>query len=263
MALPPLPPLARISTLHSNRRSNPQQNGQFKFVTQDTRDLQKPEVNFLKTATEDDRTELNGTNGSLGIRQQNNGIISMALPAPKKNLPHKKRITKKLRNINQQDEQMQSNIAIHQSKQMHQTSQQMQSTQAALHYQNQQQAQDLNEFQQQLQAHEVQSLQQHSQIIQQTGQNENKSSLYTNQMDNLMIVQQFPAINSNSQVKVKPLITLQSAQNTYSCELCGNQSRNQYEFFAHLKSHYEPTASERSQKQDDSLNVSNEGVFFC
>lgn len=169
-------------------------------------------------------------------------------PAPKKNLPHKKRITKKLKSINQAEDLMQQTKQIHQASQFQQE-QPLQSTQSALQYQTQSQPQDLNGFQQQLQAHEIQALhqQQHSQIIQQTKQNESKSPLYTNQMENLMMVQQYPAA-----VKVEPLNMLQSAQSLFSCELCGSQCSNQFEFFAHLKTHYEPkTTLDCSQKQND------------
>lgn len=269
--MPPLPPLTRISNLHSNRRTNPPQNGQFKFVSQETRNLQKAESNFLKSTVEDEQIDLNRTNGNLGIQQPNNGITN-AIPAPKKNLPHKKRITKKLKHINQPEEQTQLNMQIQQNKTIQQVTQlqqpqQLQSSQTTLQYSNQQQV--LNNFQQQMQAHEIQPMHQqqqrhqHSQIIQQTKQDESKSPLYTNQMENLMVVQQYPNPTANSQVKVKPLNVLQSTQNIYSCEICGNQSRNQFEFFAHLKSHYEPkTTLEHQQKHTLNVSYSQFFVFF-
>lgn len=216
--LPPLPPLTPISKLQTARRirdlPSQQQIIQYKHVAEDRRlnaQADMIDTKYTKIHAEDiGSMPLSQTSGI--VRQCSNEAASTQ--APKKSLPHKKRITKKLKSISPTEDQ----LPIH-----------LQQT----HYQTQ-----LHPYHQQQQHHTAvislapQSHSQSSQIIQHAtavSPNGQQQLLCQNQPMSSSVITQHHSI-------------------PFSCELCGLQSNSQLDFFNHLKMHYEPSHTSESMK---------------
>lgn len=151
--------------------------------------------------------------------------------APKKNLPHKKRITKKLKSISPTDDQIRMDILDHSKYSLDLVDQY-----------------GLNEIQSQLETHQPASTpNQHQDItLHLTSNSQQPIQLTTTRHHKEPITSQYLSSNQFSehngiQLPVQPMNPVQPTH--FSCELCGMSAESQLSFYHHLKLHYEPNAS--------------------
>lgn len=237
---------------------------QFKSVsTIESMDIPKNEAILKNVCFLSDDNDVNMRQSNTKYTRQ---ISKEPTNAPKKNLPHKKRITKKLKSISPTDVEIQMQLNDQQPKYQ-------------LQLDNIEQY-GLNEFQSQLETHQQHqptsnqnvtlNLALNSQPIQLTTKEPPDTAQFLNSASYSSQTIQMPA-ESN------PVLPAPN----YSCELCGMEADSQLAFFNHLKLHYEPnvtTASSNNIKMenigcnmttnkanevDSSLNLerSNQNVF--
>lgn len=237
-SLPPLPPLTPISKLQTTRRTrdlpSQQQIIQYKHVAEDRRMNAQADIIDAKYVKihRDDVGSMPLTHTTKLIRQSSNEAANAQ--APRKSLPHKKRITKKLKSISPTTEE-QLHIQLHQA-----------------HYQTQLHSHHTAVINLTPQSHSLQSSQS-TQIIQHAA-----PVTVTANDPQLLCQNQHQAHNMSSSV-----IT-QHHSTPFECELCGLQSNTQLEFFNHLKMHYEPshlnepmkTTNHKSESDDNGLDLS-------
>lgn len=234
-SLPPLPPLTPISKLQQTTRRtrdlpSQQQIIQYKHVAEDRRLNAQTDMidstEYVKIHSEDVGSMPSGQLTKI-VRQSSNETANAQ--APKKSLPHKKRITKKLKSLGPIEGQLQIHLQqAHYQTQLHP-------------YHQQQQQQHTAVISLKPQQHSIQSSQS-SQIIQHAtptvvSSNDQQQLLCQNQLQNVSM-----GMSSSSSV-----IT-QHHSMPFACELCGFQSDSQLEFFNHLKMHYEPSHPSDSMK---------------
>lgn len=169
--------------------------------------------------------------------------------APKKNLPHKKRITKKLKSISPNLDQMQAVDATYHSHHhdlIHLQTQHEHSFSISNHQQNETLNLTLNQQPIQLTTPRVTH---HNQT---TAQNQGEymasdhfSNSHTNGLHSVQM-QQIPE-------------TITETQSRFTCEICGMQSESQLGFFHHLKLHYEPEPMSNTEKIENirGTNITN------
>lgn len=229
VVLPPLPPLTPISKLQptTTRRTRDLSLShriiEYKHVIED-HVIDGDDAKFMKMHSDD--IVLSSTSSRI-VRQN-----SFDTPnAPRKSLPHKKRITKKMKSISPTDEQLQMQL------------QQTQYQSAPMYMYEQQQQQ--------------QSTSQASQIIQHGEPSPTDTATHHLMCQNQLHVQHVPLEMDHSSPPPAPpqpssSSVIQQHQSTqFACELCGMQATSQLEFFNHLKVHYEPTNANDSMKLSD------------
>lgn len=173
--------------------------------------------------------------------------------APKKNLPHKKRITKKLKSISHSVDQMvdQTYHSQHAHDLTHIQSQHEQPTYSVS---NHQQNDSLN-------------LTMNQQPIQLTTR-VNQSTNQTEYIQSDHFASTSEATNSMHTVELQqmPITEPQSARFTcdmakFSCEICGVQTQSQLSFFNHLKLHYEPETIPQNCTKIDNVRGASDLVM--
>lgn len=252
-ALPPLPPLTPISKLQTIRRTptiEQQQTIQYKNVVHTSASLNLPKSNNIMKnvcfVTDDDEANYGQSNAKLLRQNSKEQTI-----APKKSLPHKKRITKKLKSISPNMDQMQAVDSIYQSHH------DMTHLQGKSHYEHHFSVSDH-------QQNETLNLAMNSQPIQLTTSriDHNQS---TNQTDYIPS-DQYTAANSMHAVQMQqmpidehqPNIQSTRCHARFACEICGMQAQTQLAFYHHLKLHYEPEISTNPQNCKIDENVRND-----
>lgn len=228
-SLPPLPPLTPISKLQTARRTrdlpSQQQIIQYKHVAEDrTLNAQADliDAKYAKIHSEDV--------GSLPlklVRQSSNETANAQ--APRKSLPHKKRITKKLKNICPSEEQLQTQVQqAHYETQLHSYQQQHHTDAMRL----------TTPHQHALQPSQSSRIIQHATPTTETANA--RRSLCENQLQ-----------AQNMSMGMPSSVITQHHSSPFGCELCGFQSNSQLEFFNHLKLHYEPSHSNESMATEE------------
>lgn len=243
-SLPPLPPLTPISKLQTTRRTrdlpSQQQIIQYKHVAEDRRlnahQSDMIDAKYVKFHS-GDVGSMPMTQTTRIVRQISNEIANTQ--APRKSLPHKKRITKKLKSISPIEEQLHLHLQqAHYQTQLHT-------------YQQQQQHHHTAVISLASQPHSLQSSQS-SQIIQHatstTVASDDQQLLCQNQMQAQNVSMGMPSTSS---------VITQHHSTPFSCELCGLQSDSQLDFFNHLKMHYEPSHTNVSMKTENQKVESN------
>lgn len=188
--------------------------------------------------------------------------------APKKNLPHKKRITKKLKSISPNVDQMQASIDPtayhhHNDIQRHSSLQEQSYSVVTDHHHHSHHQQQQNETlnlalnSQPIQLTTTQRIDGHHQpgTIESTNQNEFiTSEQFNSQMHQISMPESSITTAAH---------TAQSAIQSvarFSCELCGMQAETQLNFYNHLKLHYEPDvppAHSQNYKLSESIRNTN------
>lgn len=145
--------------------------------------------------------------------------------APKRNLPHKKRITKKLKSISPSVELMQANDSTYQ---LHQDMTHLQ-RHDEFSISNQQQNETLN-------------LTLNQQPMQLTTSRASQNVYKTEYMPSDHYTDASDATNSIHSVQLHQMSIPEPQQQVarFACEICGMQTQSQLSFFHHLKLHYEP-----------------------
>lgn len=239
-SLPPLPPLTPISKLQTTRRTrdlpSQQQIIQYKHVAEDRRMNAQADIIDAKYVKihRDDIGSIPLTQTTKLVRQSSNEAANAQ--APKKSLPHKKRITKKLKSISPTTEEQMHIQLQHQS---------------GLHYQTQLHSHHTAVINLTPQSHSLQSSQP-TQIIQHATPATNDPQL--------LCQNQHQAHN----MSMSSSVITQHHSTPFACELCGMQSSTQLEFFNHLKMHYEPshlnepmkTTNQKTESDDNGLDLS-------
>lgn len=235
-SLPPLPPLTPISKLQTARR---------------TRDLpsQQQIIQYKHLNAQADIIDAKEDVGSMPlapsiklVRQSSNETGQSQ--APRKSLPHKKRITKKLKNICPNKEQLEIQLQqAHYETQLHSYQQHHHTEVIGLTTAHQ---------------HSLQSSHS-SQIIHQvtptTETANDRRSLRENQLQ-----------AQNMSMGMPSSVITQHHSCPFACELCGSQSDSQLEFFNHLKMHYEPShpnelmATEDQKPESDGNGLDLSGI---
>lgn len=232
--MPSLPPLTPISKIQSARRtpSIDQQNAvQIKvssvpenFSAPVPKNRFIPNRNVCMITTDDE--EINFIHSNAKYMRQPSQEVSIG---PKKNLPHKKRITKKLKNISPtMDDQMHIQISD-------------------LSYHLSPSGGDTNL----VSAHEVQqflsSSTQQNVSLNLTMNSQQPIQLTTSRVERLNNVKEATTFSeSNHRHFASQSIApnpMSSVLLHFTCQLCGVQIEEQFEFYTHLKMHYERTTT--------------------
>lgn len=249
-SLPPLPPLTPISKLQTARRTrdlpSQQQIIQYKHVAEDHRLHAQADIidaKYGKIHSED----VGPLAHTMKLGRQSSNETANA-QAPRKSLPHKKRITKKLKNICPSEEQLQIQLQqAHYESQLHPYHHSLQQQQ---HHPTD--AMGLTTPHQ----HSLQSSQSSQNIQHVTPTTEtaiDRQSLCRNQLQ-----------AENMSMGMASSVITQHHSSPFACELCGIQTDSQLEFFNHLKMHYEPshpsesmkTESQKPETDDNGLDLS-------
>lgn len=244
-SLPPLPPLTPISKLQTARRTrdlpSQQQIIQYKHVAEDRRLNGHVDVvidaKYVKIH-DDTVGPVPMVQTSKCVRQSSNEMAHAQ--APKKTLPHKKRITKKLKSLSPIEEQLQLQFQqAHYQTQLHPYHQPQQHHTAVISLAPQQQSLPSS---------------QSTQII----QNAASAPTVVSSDHQLMCQSQLQSqtvpmgMSSSSSSVITHLPAM-----AFSCELCGFQSDIQLDFFNHLKLHYEPTHETTAMKTENQKSDSD------
>ncbi|XP_031617304.1 asparagine-rich zinc finger protein AZF1 [Contarinia nasturtii] len=221
-ALPPLPPLTPISKLQSMRKTptiEQQQAMQYKTSIQSSASLNLSKNNTMCFVTDEDDVNFVQSNVKL-IRQS-----SKEQSQTKKSLPHKKRITKKLKIISQH------NDLAHLQPQSHHEQSTLNLT--------------MNQQPIQLTTRVNQSSNQTDYIQSDHFANtsEAANSMHTVQLHQMTITETQPTRYTACDIQ------------KFTCELCGAQTQSQLGFFNHLKLHYEPETVPQNCTKIDSANT--------
>lgn len=188
--------------------------------------------------TDDDEVDFVQSNIKLMRKEQSQSI------APKKNLPHKKRITKKLKSISPSVDQMQAVDSVYH---MHHDMSSMQ--------RHHEQSFPVSSHQQ----NETLNLTLNQQPIQLTTPRVNQTANQTEYIPADHFASATDATNSIHSVQLQQMPipeaqpTIQAAR--FSCEICGMQAQSQLAFFNHLKLHYEPETAPNQQNCDKMENI--------
>ncbi|XP_055296303.1 uncharacterized protein LOC129565422 [Sitodiplosis mosellana] len=253
-ALPPLPPLTPISKLQAMRKTSIEQHQeqvmQYKSAAHSSASMNLPKNNtILKNVcfvTDDDDVDFVQSNMKLinrqSIKEQSQSI------GPKKNLPHKKRITKKLKSISPSVDQMQAVDSMyhmhHDMANLQRQSHHDQSYSVSSHQQNETLNLTLNQQPIQLTTPRVNQAVNQTDYIQSdhfANAADATSSIHSVQLQQMPISEAQP--------------TIQAAR--YSCEICGMHVQSQLAFFNHLKLHYEPETVPNQQNCDKMETIRN------
>lgn len=204
-----------------------QQALQYKTAIHSSASINLPKSNtILKNAcfvSEED--EVNFVQSNLKMIRQSSKEHSIA---PKKNLPHKKRITKKLKSISPSIEQMQAiETTYHLQQDM-------------THLQGHSQHDQYSISNQQ---NETLNLTLNQQPMQLTTSRTNQNTTEYIQSDHFANASD--ATNSIHSVQLQQISITESPHRAiqtarFACEICGMQAQTQLSFFHHLKLHYEP-----------------------
>lgn len=164
---------------------------------------------------------------------------------PKRNLPHKKRITKKLKSISPSVDQMQAVDSIYQMHQdmtnLHRQSHHDQSYSVSSHQQNETLNLTLNQQPIQLTTSRAANQTDYIQSDHFTNAADATSSMHSVQLQQMPIPESQPTIPTSR----------------FSCEICGMDAQSQLEFFNHLKLHYEPETASNQQNCDKIETIQN------
>lgn len=266
-ALPPLPPLTPIAKMQTIRKTSPiqieqQQQQQHVIPYKNVIHTSASTINLPKSNTilkntvcfvTTDDEDMNFMPSNVKLLRQNKEQQQQqhcSNNAPKKSLPHKKRITKKLKSISPSVDQMQASIDstyqthydYNHSMQRHSSNHEQSYHHSHHHHQQQQQQQN-----------ETLNLTLNSQPIQLTtaridahNQSVNGSTASTNQTEFIASDQFSSQMHQMSMTETGHghghASTIQTVAR-YVCELCGMQAETQLSFYNHLKLHYEPDVS--------------------
>lgn len=251
-SLPPLPPLTPISKLQSMRKTpsieqQHQQTIQYKTAIHSSASMNLPKSStILKNvcfANEEDEVNFVQSNMKL-IRQPSKEQTI----APKKSLPHKKRITKKLKSISPSVDQMHNEHIyhpLHDISHLHRQAHH-EPTSYALSNQHQNETLDLAMNHQPIQL-TTSRVNHHSQSAAQSEYLQ--PDHYANAADttnSIHQLQQIPIAESVQQ-------TIQTSR--FACEICGMQAQTQLSFYNHLKLHYEPETVSDCSKMETIRNA--------
>lgn len=227
--MPPLTPISKLQAIRKTptiEQQQQQQTIQYKNVVHSSASLNLPKSNSIMKnvcfVNDDDEANFVQSNAKLLRQSSKEQTI-----APKKSLPHKKRITKKLKSISPNIDQMQ---AVDQAYQNHhdmthlqRRSHHDQTYSVPSHHQN-----------------ETMNLAINSQPIQLTTSRIDQSAEF-------IATDQFSGTNSMHAVQMQHMSIAeeQSARChvRFACEICGMQAQTQLAFYHHLKLHYEPEIS--------------------
>lgn len=304
--LPPLPPLTPIAKLQTIRKTPPTQIEQQQqqqhvipyknIIHTSASTINLPKSNtILKNAvcfvtTDDEDMNFMPSNMKLlrqnSIKEHQQSQQHCSNSAPKKSLPHKKRITKKLKSISPNVDQMQASVdsyhIAHQphshhhhhnhhdiSHSMHRHSTHQEQSYSVVHHHHSQQQQQQNE---------TLNLTLNSQPIQLTttridahNQSVNGSTGTTNQTEFITSDQFDSQIHQISMTETGITTAVHGGDTStiqtvarFACELCGMQAETQLSFYNHLKLHYEPDvppAHSQSYKLTESIrNVQHQNA---
>lgn len=239
--MPSLPPLTPIPKIQPARRtpSIDQQNAVQMKVSPVSQNFSAPvpknrfipNRNVCLITTDDE--EINFIHSNAKYMRQPSQDVSIG---PKKNLPHKKRITKKLKNISPTTMDDQMHIQI-----------------SDLSYHLSPSGGDTNL----VSAHEVQQFLSSSSSSSSTHQNvslnltmnsQQPIQLTTSRVERLNNVKDATTFNDSNHRHFanQPIApnSMSSVLLHFTCQLCGAQIDEQYEFYTHLKRHYEPTTND-------------------
>lgn len=239
--MPPLTPISKLQAMRKTPTIEQQQVMQYKSVPHSSASMNLPKnVCFV---TDDDDVDFVQSN--IKLIRQSSKEHSQSI-GPKRNLPHKKRITKKLKSISPSVDQMHAVDSVyhmhHDMNNLQRQSQHEQSYSVSNHQQN-----------------ETLNLTLNQQPIQLTTSRVNQTTNQTDYIQSDHYANATDATNSIHSVQLQQMPisetqpTIQAAQ--FSCELCGMSTQSQLGFFNHLKLHYEPETASNQQDCDKMENI--------
>lgn len=213
--MPPLTPIPKIQAMRKSPIIEPPQHQtiQYKSAAHTSALINLPKSgSMLKSCFIPDDDDVGFIHSSLKMGRQTSKEQTIA---PRKSLPHKKRITKKLKSISPSIDHMQSSDAEYQSEMIHLSHDQPYSI-------SNQQNETLN-------------LTLNHPIQLTTTRVEHQAP---NETD--YIPSDYNA--SESAIQMQPLSSniAESQSSRFTCDICGMQYQTQLGFFNHLKLHYEP-----------------------
>lgn len=236
-SLPPLTPLSKLQTIQKTPTIEQQQLHaiQYRNATHSSASLNLPKNHSIsrnvRYLTEEDGVNLIQSNIQL-VRQTS----KEQMMAPKKNLPHKKRITKKLKSISPNSDQMHTAETAYQTHHdiIHLQRHHEQTFSISNHQQNETLNLALNQQPIQLTTSRV------NHLNQATNQNRTEfmtSDHYSDPHTNATNVIHSVQLQHMPEAIDESHSTIHIAR--FTCEICGIQSQTQLGFFNHLKLHYE------------------------
>lgn len=245
--MPPLTPISKLQTIRKTPTIDHQQPIQYKNVVHTSASISLPKSSsILKNVcfvTDDDEPNYLQSNAKLLRQSSKEQSI-----APKKSLPHKKRITKKLKSISPNVDQMHSIDATYKShhdmSHLQTQSHHEQSFSVSSHQQNETLNLAMNPQPMQLTTTRIDHTQNQTEFIT-PDQFGSANSMHAVQMQQMPISEQQPTIQTTR------------CHARFACEICGMQAQTQLAFYHHLKLHYEPEVQVIAQNCKIEGNVRN------